>query len=240
MLRWIAASMKWTRGIPCSTASPDWVSQPTRSTRSFSAICTSITPAARTHHNGDKRPVPTFPRARHIVGRLEWEDATSRAAELETAYPIENLTPLSDAGIVELIEGGSEIVPGLRARVTADTRGHMALMFESAGQSALFIGDICASSAHLHRMWNLSYDTYPLVTAPRETAIARRGRRRGLVGALATRSESRSGPPGPAPNTGFRACRSANVLELLGGAKPALSPREGGLPQLLFGTEREA
>jgi glyoxylase-like metal-dependent hydrolase (beta-lactamase superfamily II) len=117
------------------------------------------------HRNGNGPPVPTFTRARHVVGRLEWEDATSQAPELETAYPIENLTPLAEAGLVELIEGGHEIVPGLRARVTGGhTRGHMALLFESAGQSALFIGDVCASSAHLHRMWNLSYDTYPLVT----------------------------------------------------------------------------
>ena len=44
------------------------------------------------------------------------------------------------------------------------TRGHLALAFESGGQTALFIGDVCATTFHLHRMWNLSYDTYPLVT----------------------------------------------------------------------------
>src|SRR5579863_3465136 len=43
------------------------------------------------HQNGNGRPVPTFNRARHVAGRLEWEDATSRAPELETAYPVENL-----------------------------------------------------------------------------------------------------------------------------------------------------
>ena len=118
-----------------------------------------------THYADGRRLVPTFARARHVIGRLEWEDATSRAAELETAYPIENLTPLADAGVVELIEGGTPILPGLQARLTGGhTRGHMSLVFESGGQTAMFIGDICATSMHLHRMWNLSYDTFPLDT----------------------------------------------------------------------------
>jgi len=118
-----------------------------------------------THYVNGRKPVPTFARARHVIGRLEWDDATSRAPELETAYPIENLTPLAEAGTVDLIEGGARIVPGLHARLTGGhTRGHLSLLFESAGQTALFIGDICATSHHLHRMWNLSYDTFPLDT----------------------------------------------------------------------------
>lgn len=118
-----------------------------------------------TIYNGHRTLVPTFSRARYLIGRIEWEDATSRAPELVTAYPMQNLTPLADAGVVELIEGDAEIVPGLRAMLTGGhTRGHLALKFESTGQTALFIGDVCATSLHLNRMWNLSYDTYPLVT----------------------------------------------------------------------------
>jgi glyoxylase-like metal-dependent hydrolase (beta-lactamase superfamily II) len=118
-----------------------------------------------TQYNAQRTLVPTFPRARYVIGRIEWEDATSQVPELKTAYPMQNLTPLSDAGVVVLVEGNSEIVPGLRAMITGGhTRGHLALKFESGGQAALFIGDVCATSMHLHRMWNLSYDTYPLVT----------------------------------------------------------------------------
>jgi glyoxylase-like metal-dependent hydrolase (beta-lactamase superfamily II) len=111
------------------------------------------------------RLVPTFPRARYVTGRIEWQDALSQAPELLTAYPLQNLQPLGEANVIELIEGNTQIVPGLTAIHTGGhTRGHMALKFESAGQQAMFIGDVCATSLHLHRMWNLSYDTYPLVT----------------------------------------------------------------------------
>ncbi|MEX2111675.1 MAG: MBL fold metallo-hydrolase [Pirellulales bacterium] len=115
---------------------------------------------------GDQRTiVPTFPNARYVIGREEWNDALGQSPELETAYPLQNLTPLADAGTVDLIDGDEEIVPGLRARQTGGhTRGHLAFSFTSAGQTAFFIGDVCATTLHLHPMWNLSYDTYPLVT----------------------------------------------------------------------------
>lgn len=118
-----------------------------------------------TRYDSRRAIVPTFPNARHVIGRDEWDDALSQAPELETAYPLANLTPLADAGLVDLIDGNEEIVPGLRARHTGGhTRGHLAFLIESNAQTAFFIGDVCATTLHLHPMWNLSYDTFPLVT----------------------------------------------------------------------------
>jgi len=121
------------------------------------------------------RRVPIFSRARHIVGRTEWEDATSGAPELETAYPMEDILPLYEAGLMLVIDNGQLIVPGLRAEVTGGhTRGHMALFFESGRQTAAYLGDICPSTAHLRRMWHLAYDTYPLETRRRKPELLAR------------------------------------------------------------------
>jgi glyoxylase-like metal-dependent hydrolase (beta-lactamase superfamily II) len=115
------------------------------------------------------RRVPIFSRARHLVGRWEWEDATGAIPELETAYPIADILPLYEAGLMMVVEDGQELVPGLRGIVTGGhTRGHMALVFESGGQTALYIGDICPSTAHLRQMWHLGYDTYPMETRRRK------------------------------------------------------------------------
>mgnify|MGYP000928179999 CR=1 FL=1 len=117
------------------------------------------------HWDAGRRAVVTFRRARHLVGRREWEDAIGQAPELQTAYPREHLTPLEAAGLVETIDENSEILPGLRASHTGGhTRGHMAILFEAADSGLLFIGDLCATSSHLHPMWNLAYDTFPLDT----------------------------------------------------------------------------
>ena len=109
--------------------------------------------------------IPTFPNATHIVGRREWEAATSRAPELKTAYPLEDVLALKETKQLILVNDGEEIVPGLTASLTGGhTLGHLSLMFRSNGQTALYPGDICPSTYHLRRMWHLAYDVLPLDT----------------------------------------------------------------------------
>jgi glyoxylase-like metal-dependent hydrolase (beta-lactamase superfamily II) len=113
-----------------------------------------------THFDGAGKVALTFPRARHVAGQLEWADATGRAPELCRAYPRQDIEPLAAAAI-DLIHGNSTIVPGLRAILTGGhTRGHLALAFESGGETALVIGDVCPTVLHLRRSWCLAYDTH--------------------------------------------------------------------------------
>lgn len=108
---------------------------------------------------------PTFPRATYVINRWEWEDALSGAAELRGAYPLENLLPLDEAGQVRLVDGSETIVPGLRTRHTGGhTRGHQVLQFESAGKTAVYLGDLCPTHTHLRQLWCMAYDTFPLDT----------------------------------------------------------------------------
>lgn len=114
-----------------------------------------------TKFNAHGELVPAFPRARYYVQRSEWEDATGGAAELRGSYPLDNLLPLQEAGCLELLEGDVEIFPGLKTIVTGGhTRGHQALLFESAdgAQGALYPGDLCPTTNHLRTAWCMSYD----------------------------------------------------------------------------------
>lgn len=113
--------------------------------------------------------VTTFPNARYITQRGEWEMATSGIAELRAAYPQEHLLPLSKSGQLELIEGDAEILPGLRAVVTGGhTQWHQALFLESGGLGAVYLGDLCPMAAHMKSLWGMSYDLYPLETRRRK------------------------------------------------------------------------
>lgn len=129
-----------------------------------------------TLRDAQRRLVPTFPRARHFVGRQEWDDAISGRAELQTAYSRDNLIPLAEADLLQFLDGDAEILPGLCTKHTGGhTRGHLAITVESQTESALVISDLCPTSHHLHPMWNLSYDTFPLDTRrvkPRLLAVA--------------------------------------------------------------------
>jgi len=116
--------------------------------------------------------VPSFPRARVVVQRGEWDDATSGVAELRGSYPLENLLPLEEAGCVQFIEGDVEIVPGLRSLVTGGhTRCHQALLFQSEGQTACYLGDLCPTTSRLRSLWCMAYDVYPLETRRRKPQL---------------------------------------------------------------------
>ena len=112
-----------------------------------------------TRYDAQRRLLPTFPRARYVVGRIEWEDATSGCAELEAAYSADNLLPLAQSGQLALVEDAAEIVPGLTVRLTGGhTRGHLAVVLESDGQGIVHPGDILPTSHHIRRSWCTAYD----------------------------------------------------------------------------------
>jgi glyoxylase-like metal-dependent hydrolase (beta-lactamase superfamily II) len=120
----------------------------------------------------NRRCQPTFPAATYFVSRLEWEDAISGAPELAGSYPVENFGPLSESGQLVLVDGEVEIAPGLWTRPTGGhTRGHQALLFESGGEGALYLGDLCPVVAHLRRMWSTAYDLYPMETRQRKPEL---------------------------------------------------------------------
>lgn len=125
-----------------------------------------------THLEENGRVVPTFPNARYVVQRAEWQDATGGAAELRGSYPPENFVPLEEAGQLTLIEGDVEIVPGLRSLVTpGHTRGHQSLLLESEGRTAIYVGDLCPMTAHVRSHWCMAYDTQLLETRRRKPEV---------------------------------------------------------------------
>ena len=130
-----------------------------------------------------RRLVPTFPNARYLVSRAEWEDATSGGPELQTAYSRDNLWPLADSGRLVLLDGDAPLLPGVTARCTGGhTRGHWAVKFESGNGAAFMIGDLCPTTVHIRRMWCTAYDVYPLETRRRKPELLdEAARRRWLV-----------------------------------------------------------
>jgi glyoxylase-like metal-dependent hydrolase (beta-lactamase superfamily II) len=154
------------KGLAALGVSPEDVDTVVFSHLHFDHVC------GATRFDAAGKRVPVFPKARHLVGRIEWEDATGAIPELESAYPLADILPLYEAGVMLVVDDGQPLVPGLRGLVTGGhTRGHMALVFESAGQTAAYLGDICPSTVHLRRMWHLAYDTYPMETRRRKPEL---------------------------------------------------------------------
>jgi len=112
--------------------------------------------------SGD-RIVLTFPRARHIVQREEWEDALNpNRRSVNTYWPV-NYAALRESGNLGLADGEKEIIPGLRVvRTGGHTRGHQIVLIESRGQKALHLGDLLPVHVQFNPLWITAFDNYPM------------------------------------------------------------------------------
>lgn len=115
--------------------------------------------------DGDGKVRLSFPKARVVGQRLEWEDATSSFPELAGTYLARDVTPLLEAGVDWRIDGDAEIAPGVFVeRTGAHTPGHQIIRLESRGQHAVYLGDLCPTANHLGTFWTMAYDQFPRAT----------------------------------------------------------------------------
>jgi glyoxylase-like metal-dependent hydrolase (beta-lactamase superfamily II) len=110
-------------------------------------------------------PIPAFPKARYLIQKEEWDDASHPHERNQASYFKENFEPLDVAGLVDLMSGDYEIEPGLRViRSGGHTRGHQCVQISSEGETAVFLGDLIPTSSHLSLPWIMGYDLYPVDT----------------------------------------------------------------------------
>jgi glyoxylase-like metal-dependent hydrolase (beta-lactamase superfamily II) len=117
--------------------------------------------AATARQNGAL--VPRFPRARYIIRRAEWEDATHPNERNRASYLQEDFVPLQPAGVIDFFDGDVAIKPGIRVeRSGGHTPQHQIVYVESGGRTAVFPSDIIPTTAHLQDPWVTGYDLFPL------------------------------------------------------------------------------
>jgi glyoxylase-like metal-dependent hydrolase (beta-lactamase superfamily II) len=118
-----------------------------------------------TRLNEKGAPVPTFPNAKYIINRLEWEDALNPNSRSKASYLKDNLVPLAEAKQVMIIDGDAEIVPGVQVQVTGGhTRGHQIVYIKSQGATAVYCADLIPLTSQIRPNWVMAYDLYPVDT----------------------------------------------------------------------------
>jgi glyoxylase-like metal-dependent hydrolase (beta-lactamase superfamily II) len=111
------------------------------------------------------KPVPSFPNARYVVQQTEWQDATHPNRRSRAAYLPENFVPLEQAGLLDLVDGTTELLPGIELLHTGGhTRGLQLVRIRSAGSTAIFWADMIPTRAHVAVPYIMGYDLFPLVT----------------------------------------------------------------------------
>jgi glyoxylase-like metal-dependent hydrolase (beta-lactamase superfamily II) len=89
------------------------------------------------------RWVPTFPRARYLIGGTEW-DFFSRQEDEPLKGPVDDsVRPILSDGLVELVDADHRITDEVWLEPTpGHTPGHFSVRISSAGQNAVITGDM--------------------------------------------------------------------------------------------------
>ena len=125
------------------------------------------------HQSGeDQSMVPTFENATYYVqkGNLDW--ARNPTEKDRASYLAENWEPLIEAGVLEIIEGQGEFLPGIELILSFGHTDAMQLpRFHGQGGSLLYCADLIPTASHIPVPWVMAYDNRPLVTIEEKKAI---------------------------------------------------------------------
>src|SRR5690349_2622691 len=93
----------------------------------------------------DEQWVPTFPNARYLIGRAEydyWKAEEEGVEDLSTSYFHDSVKPVWDAGLVDLVETDHRVCDEVSLEPTlGHTPGHVSIRIRSKGEDALITGD---------------------------------------------------------------------------------------------------
>ncbi len=110
--------------------------------------------------------VPAFPNAEYVVQRREYADACQPNERTRATYIAENFQPLVESGQMRLLDGDTDLAPGIRGIITpGHTPGHMSILFEHNGRYGMQVCDMATYAVHFERLgWMTAYDVEPLIT----------------------------------------------------------------------------
>jgi len=119
---------------------------------------------------------PTFPRARYLIQRGEYDACMHPNERTRATYFAENVQPLAETGQLELIDGETSVTSEITIIPTyGHTRDHASVVVSSGGESAVYIGDMIQHPVQLERApWVSSFDIYPLEAMETKKQVVQR------------------------------------------------------------------
>jgi glyoxylase-like metal-dependent hydrolase (beta-lactamase superfamily II) len=111
----------------------------------------------------DGRWVPTFPNARYIMARREFEASKKGSGNPDVRTYEDNVLPIVEAGRAVLVDMDHELDDEVRLEPTpGHTLGHVAVGLRSRGMGAVFPGDVMHWPMQcIYPDWNFRYDADP-------------------------------------------------------------------------------
>jgi len=104
--------------------------------------------------------VPTFPKARYLIGRQEFAHWKSVDEEDQKQILADSVQPIFDAGLAQEVEMTHRVSPEIRLMPTVGhTPGHVSVVIESQGETAVITGDMMHHPCQIGRPdWSPEFD----------------------------------------------------------------------------------
>lgn len=112
--------------------------------------------------------VPTFPNARYLFGRTEyeyWKDFEDNPEQ--RAVFADSVRPIVDAGLADIIPDTFQVSESISTVPTpGHSPGHMSIRIRSEGEEALLLGDVAHHPCQMaHPEWSSTFDSDPMQSA---------------------------------------------------------------------------
>ena len=122
----------------------------------------------------DGRAIPAFPKAKYLVQRACWDDATQPNDRAIGTYYENDFMPLLESEQIEFLDGDSEIAPGIRVQVTdGHADGHQIVLIEGGGERIAYVGDLIPTPYHLPLPCITAFDQSPNNTLAQKRKVVR-------------------------------------------------------------------
>lgn len=111
--------------------------------------------------HSDGKYTPYFPNARYLVPRVDWEYFT-RPDVIDSAPQVtENVVPLEELQLMDLIDDGHNVTDELTTLSTpGHTPGHQVVLISSQGEKAMIVGDAIHNKVQVQEpSWCAGVDT---------------------------------------------------------------------------------
>jgi len=125
-----------------------------------------------TYRANDGTYRPTFPNATYYVQKKHFEWAIEPSEKDQASFFVDRFVPLYQAGKLNLLEGESELFPGIFIRLSDGHTIAQQNILVTDGEKTLFHpGDMIPTSSHVPLPFIMGYDNFPLITLEEKKSI---------------------------------------------------------------------
>jgi len=130
----------------------------------------------------DDTVVPTFPNAKYLVQKKQYEHANHPTPRDRASFMPANYEPLQAAGQLQLVNGHIQIAHGLSLIISnGHTTGQQLLRVHGRDRDLIFMADLVPTMSHLPVPYVMSYDMLPVTTMQEKDFLLSEAVKRGHI-----------------------------------------------------------